>query len=125
MRCVPAGLPLLPPNWVCTVNIWEYDVKGVYKRFSVVDMDNECIVDPFFGHKAQMYVRDDEKIRHPSKVNHDGTPIYLGDNIPIYFAFKGYAATIVGPGLKGVGDKIGGRDEKSPGYDNFELQFLR
>lgn len=125
MRCVPAGLPLLPPNWVCTVNIWEYDVKGIYKRFSVVDMDNECIVDPFFGHKAQMYVRDDEKIRHPSKVNIDGTPIYLGDNIPIYFAFKGYAATIVGPGPKGVGDKIGGRDEKSPGYDNFELQFLR
>lgn len=123
LRCVPSGLPLLPPNWVCTVNVWEYDVKGVYKKFSVTDIDNECIVDPFFGHRAQVYVRENEKVRHPFKANLDSTPIYLGDNIPIQFKFKGYAATVVGPGPKGVGDKIGGREEKSPVYDIFELQF--
>ncbi|MGB3907393.1 MAG: hypothetical protein WBL02_03055 [Methanomethylovorans sp.] len=123
MRCVPAGLPLLPPNWVCTVNIWEYEVKGMYKRFIVVDMDNECIVDPFFGHKAQMYVREKASIRHPSKKNSDGTSIFLGDNEPICFEFTGYSATIVGPGPKGVGDKFGGREEKSTSYDIFESQF--
>ncbi|WP_321418292.1 hypothetical protein [uncultured Methanomethylovorans sp.] len=95
----------------------------MYKSFTLVDMDNECIVDPFFGHKGQMYVREDENVRHPSKVNLDGSPISLGDNVPIYFAFNGYSATVVGPGPKGVGDKIGGREEKSPGYDNFEIQI--
>jgi hypothetical protein len=123
MRCVPAGLPLLPPNWVCTINLWEYDVKGMYKSFSVVDMDNECIVDPFLGHKAQAYVRDDQRVKHPTQKSLDGSSIFLGRNAPIYFSFNGYAATVVGPGPKGVGDKIGGREEKSPGYDNFELQF--
>jgi hypothetical protein len=123
MRCVPAGLPLLPPNWVCTVNIWEYDVKGRYKSFSVADMDNECIVDPFYGHKAQMYVRKKERIFHPTKISLDGKLIDIGDNTPVSFEFTGYAATVVGPGPKGVGDKVGGRDERSQGYDNFELQF--
>ncbi|WP_298683106.1 hypothetical protein, partial [uncultured Methanomethylovorans sp.] len=113
----------LPPNWVCTVNIWEYDVKGRYKSFSVADMDNECIVDPFYGHKAQMYVRDNQRVKHPIQKNLDGSSIFLGRNVPIIFSFDGYAATVVGPGPKGVGDKIGGREEKSPGYDNFEIQF--
>jgi len=123
MRYVPAGLPLLPPNWVCTVNIWEYDVKGRYKTFQISDIDNECIVDPFYGHKAQMYVREKNYIFHPVKKDSKGGRILLGRNAPIEFQYNGYAATVVGPGPKGVGDKIGGRDEKSPGYDNFESQF--
>ncbi len=100
-------------------------MKGRYKSFSVADIDNECIVDPFYGHKAQMYVRKNELIRHPAKSRIDGSPIFLGDNVPINFEFLGYAASVVGPGPKGVGDKIGGREEKSPGYDNFEMQFTR
>jgi hypothetical protein len=36
----------------------------------------------------------------------------------ITFYFSGYAATIVGSGPKGVGDKIGGSDEKSEDYEN-------
>ena len=123
MRCVPAGLPLIPPNWVCTVNIWEYDVKGRYRTFQISDIDNECIVDPFYGHKPQMYVREKASIRHPSKKNPDGTSIFIGDNEPICFEFTGYSATVVGPGPKGVGDKFGGRDEKSISYDKFESQF--
>jgi hypothetical protein len=123
MRCVPAGLPLLPPNWVCTVNLWEYDVKGMYKSFSVVDMDNECLVDPFFGHKGQMYVRGRNEVFHPIDKDSRGLPIFLGYNEPIYFEFTGYSGSVVGPGPKGVGDKIGGREEKSPGYDSFESQF--
>jgi hypothetical protein len=72
-----------------------------------------------------MYVRKNELIRHPAKSRIDGSPIFLGDNVPINFEFLGYAASVVGPGPKGVGDKIGGREEKSPGYDNFEMQFTR
>ena len=36
----------------------------------------------------------------------------LGKNTPIMFKINGYAATIVGPGPKGVGDKIGGNLRK-------------
>jgi hypothetical protein len=123
LRCVPSGLPLLPPNWVCTVNVWEYDVKGRYKSFTIIDVDNECIVDPFFGHKAQVYVREYKRINHPTKKNLDGSSVFLGINIPITFAFDGYAATVVGPGPKGVGDKVGGREEKSADYDNFDTHL--
>lgn len=42
----------------------------------------------------------------------------LGKNNQITFKFDGYAATIVGPGPKGVGDKFGGRTEYSTGYDD-------
>ncbi|QLC50409.1 hypothetical protein HWN40_09240 [Methanolobus zinderi] len=123
MKLVPCGLPVIPPHWVCTVNVWEYDVKGAYREFEVIDNDNECMFNPYFGHNAQVYVRKDEEIFHPTKNDNIGSPIYLGDNHPIEFKFSGYAATIVGPGPKGVGDKVGDRDEKSIFYDDFESQF--
>jgi hypothetical protein len=123
MKIVPCGLPVIPPHWVCTVNVWEYDVKGTYQTFEVTDNDNECMFNPYFGHDAQVYIREDGELYHPTKKDEITGPIYLGDNRPITFSFSGYAATIVGTGPKGVGDKIGAREEKSIAYDNFESQF--
>jgi hypothetical protein len=118
MKLVPCGLPVIPPHWVCTVNVWEYDVVGKYRTFEVTDNDNECMFNPYFGHDAQMYVREEDTINHPVKVDASGYSIIMGDNTPIYFDFGGYAATVVGTGPKGVGDKIGGREEKSKAYDD-------
>ncbi|NOR46635.1 MAG: hypothetical protein GQ533_01100, partial [Methanosarcinaceae archaeon] len=118
MNMVPAGLPLIPPNWVFTINVWTYDVMGEYQVFRVIDNDNEVIFDPYFGHVGQVYVRHDERISHPYMKNEDGSSVWLGKNKPISFKFNGYATTIVGPGPKGVGDKIGGRIEESEGFIN-------
>jgi hypothetical protein len=123
MKYVPCGLPVLPPNWVCTVNVWEYEVIGKYKSFEVIDNDNECMFNPYFGHDAQVYVRQKNTIYHPTKVDSNGYLVLLGDNEPIYFTFNGYAATIVGPGSKGVGDKTGDRDEKSEAYDELFTEY--
>ncbi|MDY0386303.1 MAG: hypothetical protein RBT65_04070, partial [Methanolobus sp.] len=123
MKMVPCGLPVLPPNWVCTVNVWEYEVKGAYKEFEVIDNDNECMFNPYFGHDAQSYIRKNERVVHLTKRGNDGGLIVIGSNQRIVFSFSGYAATIVGPGPKGVGDKVGERDEKSIAYDYFESQF--
>jgi hypothetical protein len=123
MKLVPAGLPVIPPHWVCTVNMWEYDVKGMYKTFKVIDNDNECLFNPYFGHDAQTYIREKKEIFHPTKKDNGGSFILIGENKMLEFGFSGYAVTVVGPGPKGVGDKIGERDERSIAYDNFELQI--
>ena len=123
MNMVPAGLPLIPPNWVFTINVWTYDVVGEYQVFRVIDNDNEVIFDPYFGHVGQMHIRTDEAVYHPTKRDDLGRFIQLGKNIPITFSFDGYATTIVGPGPKGVGDKTGGRTEKSIGYDDFSVEI--
>jgi hypothetical protein len=117
MAAIPCGLPVLPPHWVFTVNMWTYDVVGKYQAFSIIDNDNEVIPKPYFGHKGQKYVRTQENINHPSRKNEDGSSIWIGRNTPIIFQFSGYSATVVGPGPKGVGDKIGGSTEKSAGYN--------
>jgi hypothetical protein len=77
MKFVPCGLPVLPPNWVCTVNVWEYDVKGEYKEFKVIDNDNECMFNPYFGHDAQVYVRKDDRVAHPTKRDENSDVIYI------------------------------------------------
>ncbi|HJH29454.1 MAG TPA: hypothetical protein C5S51_07155 [Methanosarcinaceae archaeon] len=118
MNMVPAGLPLIPPHWVFTINVWTYDVVGKYQVFRVIDNDNEVIFDPYFGHVGQVYVREGMPVFHPIKNTVDGKPLKLGENEQISFDFNGYAATIVGSGPKGVGDKIGGRIEESEGYTN-------
>ena len=123
MNMVPAGLPLIPPNWVFTINVWTYGVVGEYQMFRVIDNDNEVIFDPYFGHVGQMHIRTDEAVYHPTKRNDLGHFIQLGKNIPITFSFDGYATTIVGTGPKGVGDKTGGRTEKSIGYDEVSMKI--
>ena len=60
MAAVPCGLPVLPPHWVFTTNVWTYEILGKYQTFSVIDNDNEVIPKPYFGHKGQRYVRQEE-----------------------------------------------------------------
>ena len=117
MAAVPCGLPLLPPHWIFTVNVWTYDVKGEYEMFTVNDNDNEVIPEPYFGHKCQKYIRKYERISHPCKKNPDGSSVWLGENTRIRFQINGYTGSIVGSGPKGVGDKEGGYLEKSVGFD--------
>jgi len=123
MAAVPCGLPILPPHWVFTVNVWTYEVIGKYEEFTVIDNDNEVIPKPYFGHKGQKYVRKEDHIRHPSNIGIDGSSIWLGNNKPITFHLTGYSATIVGPGPKGVGDKTGDGIEKSVMYDDLLTEF--
>ena len=118
LNMVPAGLPLIPPNWVFTINVWTYDVIGKYQVFRVIDNDNEVIFDPYFGHVGQVYVRENTPVYHPFKKDVYGYDLRLGRNNQIVFDFNGYATTIVGSGPKGVGDKIGGRIEESEGFIN-------
>ncbi|AKB79626.1 hypothetical protein MSHOH_3143 [Methanosarcina horonobensis HB-1 = JCM 15518] len=116
MSAIPCGLPVMPPHWIFTINVWTYEVIGRYEEFTVVDNDNEVIPKPYFGHKGQRYVRKYERINHPYKRNLDGSSIWMGTNDRVNFRFSGYSATIVGPGSKGVGDKICGSLEESTGY---------
>ncbi|WP_048181069.1 DUF7286 family protein [Methanosarcina siciliae] len=118
MSAVPCGLPVLPPHWVFTINVWTYEVIGRYEEFTVIDNDNEVIPKPYFGHKGQKYVRKNLQVMHPFKKGEDGIALKLGNNEIITFHLTGYATTIVGPGPKGVGDKMGMANEKSEEYDN-------
>jgi hypothetical protein len=123
MAAVPCGLPLLPPHWVFTVNVWTYDILGRYQAFSVIDNDNEVIPKPYFGHKGQRYVRKDSEIYDPIRTDERGYNIKIGNNVPIYFRFSGYAASVVGSGTKGVGDKVGGSIEQSIGYEGLLSEY--
>jgi hypothetical protein len=114
MTAVPCGLPVLPPHWIFTVNVWTYEIVGKYEEFTVIDNDNEVIPEPYFGHKGQKFVREQQSITLNEK--------YLGENKPITFRFNGYASTIVGPGPKGVGDKVKGMTEESVGYQDLLLE---
>ncbi|HJH31194.1 MAG TPA: hypothetical protein C5S50_03185 [Methanosarcinaceae archaeon] len=123
MKQVPSGLPVIPPHWAFTVNVWTYDVIGKYQYFKVTDNDNEVIYDSFYGHVGQTYMREYEPVFHPFKKDAGGFELLLGYNKPILFKFDGYAATIVGPGPKGVGDKVGGMTEISEGYEALIAEY--
>ncbi|MGB9929720.1 MAG: DUF7286 family protein [Methanosarcina sp.] len=117
MAAIPCGMPVLPPHWVFTVNVWTYEIVGKYQVFTVIDNDNEVIPQPYFGHKGQRYTRKEEHINHPFLKNKNGGSIWIGRNTQLTFYFTGYSSTVVGPGPKGVGDKSGGYEEISAGYD--------
>lgn len=124
MAAVPCGLPVMPPHWVFTVNVWTYEIVGKYQTFTVTDSDNEAIPKPYFGHKGQKYVRQEGRVNHPFKQNGNGSPVTIGENAPIKFHFNGYASTIVGTGPRGVGDKLGGSTEKSASYDDLVFEMV-
>jgi hypothetical protein len=123
MKHVPMGLPVLPPHWMFTVNVWTYDVIGKYEYFRVTDNDNEVILNTYIGHEGQVYVREDQPVTHPFKKSPEGYELIIGKNQPIIFKFQGYAATIVGPSPKGVGDKIGSRTEESIEYSRLLTEY--
>ena len=111
---VPSGLPLLPPwGWWATLNVWYIEVEGVIPVFTVYDADVEAIPDPVFGGRAIEYTRRHETIT-------DEQDHIIGMNEPIRFSARTGTFIIVPPGAQGVGDKTGGWDEKSQGFDEKE-----
>ncbi|KAB2948082.1 MAG: hypothetical protein F9K14_02190 [Candidatus Methanoperedens sp.] len=92
-------LPTLEP-WIATFNAWSIDVEGEFVKFEVQDIDNEVHPDPIFGHEAQVYVRENGRIRDTI------TNAIIGDNSPIKFNFTTGTFIAVPPGkITGVGDK--------------------
>jgi hypothetical protein len=111
---IPSGLPLLPPwGWWATLNVWYIEVHGEIPVFTVYDADIEPVPDPVFGGRAMAYTRRHEVIRD------DGGHV-IGMNEPVRFSARTGTFILVPPGAQGVGDKAGGWDEKSPGYDEKE-----
>ena len=107
---IPSGLPLLPPfGWWATMNVWYIEIKGEIPYLAVYDTDNEPVPDPILGQRATVYVRRPELIR-------DDTGI-LGENVPARFSLRTCVFIVVPPGTQGIGDKSGGWEEKSPGFD--------
>jgi hypothetical protein len=111
---VPSGLPLLPPwGWWATLNVWYIEVQGDIPVFTVYDADVEPVPDPVFGGRALAYTRRHAVIR-------DDRGQTIGMNEPVRFSLHAGTFIIVPPGPQGVGDKAGGWDEKSPGFDEKE-----
>ncbi|HEY3274208.1 MAG TPA: hypothetical protein VGJ92_10625 [Methanocella sp.] len=111
---VPSGLPLLPPwGWWATLNVWYIEVQGEIPVFTVYDTDVEPVPDPVFGGRAIAYTRRHDVIR-------DDRGRTIGTNEPLRFSLRTGTFILVPPGTQGVGDKSGGRDEKSPGFSEKE-----
>ncbi|KPQ41662.1 MAG: hypothetical protein MPEBLZ_03785 [Candidatus Methanoperedens nitroreducens] len=103
-------LPTLEP-WIATFNAWSIDVEGEFVKFEVQDIDNEVHPDPIFGHEAQVYVRENGRIRDTI------TNAIIGDNSPIKFNFTTGTFIAVPPGkITGVGDKTHKSMKKHPGW---------
>lgn len=112
---IPSGLPLLPPyGWWATMNVWYIEVQGVIPVFTVYDADVEPLPDPVFGSAAISYTR-----RHQVITDSDGG--IIGCNEPLKFTAKTSTFILVPTGMQGVGDKAGGWDEKSQGFDEPEV----
>jgi len=109
----PTGVPVLPPpNYVVQFNSWMINVEGRIDEFTLFDVDNECHPHPIFGHEAQVYRREDDIVYDPCDFSK------TGENLPIEFSFTTGTFIIVPPGVKGIGDILGGTTESSSEYGN-------
>jgi hypothetical protein len=88
-------------------------VQGEIPVFTVYDADAEPVPDPVFGGRAIAYTRRHEAIR-------DDQGHTIGMNEPVRFSLRTGTFILVPPGAQGVGDKTGGWDEKSQGFDEKE-----
>jgi len=117
---VPCGLPILPPfGWWCTLNVWYIEVAGEMPEFKVVDVHDETLVNPLFGHDAQEYKRIFRYVR----IDTNGDDIedkLVGVNLPLSFGYNTGTFIIVPPMKTGVGDRSGGWDELSQ-FGNWSL----
>ncbi len=110
LKRIPMGLPLLPPwGWWATMNLWYIEIYGEIPYLAVYDTDNEPVPDPVLGQRATVYVR------RPMLDIREGE--ITGDNEPVRFHVQTCTFIVVPPGPQGIGDKLGGWDEKSPGFD--------
>ncbi|HTY90516.1 MAG TPA: hypothetical protein VMC84_05005 [Methanocella sp.] len=111
LKRIPMGLPLLPPwGWWATMNMWYIEIKGEIPYLAVYDADNEPMPDPILGQRATVYVR------RPMLDIREGDDI-VGNNEPVRFYIRTCTFIVVPPGPQGIGDKLGGWEEKSPGFD--------
>ncbi len=111
LKRIPMGLPLLPPyGWWATMNVWYIEVIGEIPYLAVYDVDSEPVPDPILGQRATAYVR-----RPMLDIREGG--VIMGSNEPVRFRQQTCTFIIVPPGAQGIGDKLGGWDEKSPGFD--------
>ncbi|HTX44472.1 MAG TPA: hypothetical protein VMC61_07045, partial [Methanocella sp.] len=111
LKRIPMGLPLLPPyGWWATMNVWYVDIIGEIPYLAVYDTDNEPVPDAILGQRATVYVR------RPMLDIRDGGETF-GNNEPVRFHQQTCTFIIVPPGEQGIGDKLGGWEEKSPGFD--------
>jgi hypothetical protein len=109
----PKGVPVLPPpNYVVHFNSWMINVEGRIDEFTLVDADNEVHPNPMFGHEAQVYKREKHTVYDPI------SSTLLGKNTPIEFSFSTGTFIFVPPGVKGIGDGLGGTTESSLEYGN-------
>ncbi|BAI63023.1 conserved hypothetical protein [Methanocella paludicola SANAE] len=110
LKRIPMGLPLLPPwGWWATMNLWYIEIYGEIPYLAVYDTDSEPIPDPVLGQRATVYVR------RPMLDIREGE--IMGSNEPVRFHIRTCTFIVVPPGPQGIGDKLGGWDEKSPGFD--------
>src|SRR5271157_185671 len=111
LKRIPSGLPLLPPwGWWATMNVWYIEIKGEIPYLAAYDTDNEPVPDAILGQRATVYVR------RPTIDIREGD-VVLGNNEPVRFCQRTCVFIVVPPGEQGIGDKSGGWDEKSPGFD--------
>ena len=107
---IPSGLPLIPPTWIATLNVWYIEIDGNIPRFTLVDTTDETKADTLFGHTAQIYHRRNKEI----KVDTDGDGTEetdLGSNKAVGFNCVTGTFIIVPNGGTGIGDRSGGWDE--------------
>ncbi|NHX35642.1 MULTISPECIES: DUF7286 family protein [Halolamina] len=109
---LPAGLPVAPPpyTWIATVNGWSVTVRGEYQRFTV----RARAPAPDGAGSTVRYVRDGAAAR--LDVDGDGEQERLGRSERVDFEAATTVVAVVPPGMPGVGDVDGNRDEKSPGW---------
>ncbi|MDW7777358.1 MAG: hypothetical protein SCH39_13620, partial [Methanosarcinales archaeon] len=104
------GIPVLPPpNYVLQFNSWMINVEGRIDGFTLVDADNEVHPNPMWGHEAQIYMMEDDRIRDPIDNS------IIGQNFPLEFHFTTGTFIIVPPN-KFIGDREGGLIEESEDY---------
>ncbi len=98
------GVPVLPTldPWIMTFGAWEINVEGEFVKFELIDADNEVHPNPLFGHEAQVYVREEGRVRDSI------TKSIIGENSRIKFSFTSGNFIAVPPGKTGVGDREGG-----------------
>ena len=109
---LPAGIPVAPPpySWIATVNGWSVTVRGEYQRFALRARG----VVPEGGSGTVRYVRDGAVAR--LDVDGDGHAERLGQGERVDFEASTTVVAVVPPGMPGVGDVDGNRDEQSPGW---------
>jgi hypothetical protein len=107
LGALPAGLPVapVPGFWYATVNVWYVDVGGTYERFAVrTNRGGES--------GSVTYLRDGRTAR----LTHRGERRRLGSAERVSVRTETAVVVVVPPGPRGVGNKDGKMDRRSPGW---------